>query len=195
MTGLDENTDPAGGMRGRILQTASVLFYEHGVRAVGVDLVVERAGIAKTSLYRHFRTKDDLVAAFLESEDKAFWQVWEAVAAAHREDPEAELFAHMRWIAERVARPGYRGCPQINVAAEFPENGHPARQVEIRHKREMRLRLHGIAERLGLADTSGFSASLAILINGAFVSSRVLDAGEAEPVLAAMARALLRSYA
>ena len=60
-------------VRERILETASALFYKQGVRAVGVDLVVEKAGVAKTSLYRHFGTKDDLVAAFLEREDQDFW--------------------------------------------------------------------------------------------------------------------------
>ncbi|MBV5260446.1 TetR/AcrR family transcriptional regulator [Synechococcus moorigangaii CMS01] len=194
MTEPAGNNDPAGGMRQRILETASSLFYEHGVRAIGVDLVVERAGIAKTSLYRHFRTKDELVAAFLEREDAAFWQAWDDVAARHRDDPEAELLAHMGWIAERVARPGYRGCPQINVAAEFPESGHPARQVEYEHKREMRRRIQALGERMQMADPAGFSASLSVFINGAFVSSRVLDPGEAKPVLADTAAALLSAY-
>ncbi|UUZ76360.1 TetR/AcrR family transcriptional regulator [Polaromonas sp. P1(28)-13] len=64
-------------MRERILATAATLFYQEGVRAVGVDLVVERSGVAKTSLYRHFATKDDLVVAFLEREDAEYWGDWE----------------------------------------------------------------------------------------------------------------------
>jgi hypothetical protein len=85
------------------------------VRAVGVDLVVEEAGVAKTSLYRHFRTKDDLIAAFLQREDEDFWNCWNCwncVTELHKTDPVAELEAHLDWCGERVGRPNYRGCPQ-----------------------------------------------------------------------------------
>jgi hypothetical protein len=67
----------------------------------------------------------------------------------HRDGPNAELDAQLGWIGERVERPNYRGCPQINAAAEFPEIEHRARIVATRHKRQMRLRLKGIVERLG----------------------------------------------
>src|SRR5215207_1875718 len=113
----DANPD----VRARILETACTLFYQRGVRAVGVDLVVEKAGVAKTSLYRHFGTKDDLIAAFLEREDEDFWGTWDRVADRHGDDAAAELDAHLQWIGERVGRANYRGCPQLNVAAEFPE--------------------------------------------------------------------------
>src|ERR1700758_1596222 len=108
-------------VRDKILDTASDLFYTQGVRAVGVDLVVEKAGVAKTSLYRHFGTKDDLVAAFLERADLEFWRDWDAVAGAHAGNPRAELDAQLEWIGERAGQADYRGCPHLNVAAEFPE--------------------------------------------------------------------------
>ncbi|WEX86660.1 TetR/AcrR family transcriptional regulator [Sinorhizobium garamanticum] len=178
-------------VRDRILETASTLFYERGVRAVGVDLVVEEAGVAKTSLYRHFGTKDDLVAAFLAREDQDFWGTWDRVAEKHADDARAELDAHLEWIGERVGRPNYRGCPQINVAAEFPEADHPARKVAAAHKREMRRRLKGIAERLGVDRPDELAGQLALLINGAFVSSQVLEPGEAIPLLRQTAQALI----
>src|SRR5688500_15867526 len=65
---------PPGDVQQRILDTAAHLFYSEGVRAIGIDLIIDRAQVAKTSLYRYFRTKDDLVAAFLEREDREFWQ-------------------------------------------------------------------------------------------------------------------------
>ncbi|WP_164924501.1 TetR/AcrR family transcriptional regulator [Sinorhizobium fredii] len=180
-------------VRERILETASALFYQQGVRAVGVDLVVEKAGVAKTSLYRHFRTKDDLVAAFLEREDKDFWGTWDKVAHRHVDDPKGELDAHLDWIGERVNRPGYRGCPQINVAAEFPETDHPARKVAAAHKAELRRRLHVMAERLGAIRPAELAGQLAVLINGAFVSSQMFDVGEAKPLLQRAASALLQA--
>jgi AcrR family transcriptional regulator len=178
-------------VRERVLETASSLFYRHGVRSVGVDLVVLEAGVAKTSLYRHFRTKDDLIAAFLEREDADFWGGWDRVAARHTDDPMAELEAHLDWIGERVARPNYRGCPQLNVAAEFPQADHPARKVAAAHKREFRRRLRGIAERLGASRPDELAGQLSLLINGAFVSAQVLGPGEATPLLKATARALI----
>ena len=178
-------------VRERILDTASGLFYRQGVRAVGVDLVVAEAGVAKTSLYRHFRTKDELIAAFLHREDEDFWRVWDGVAQKHAGDARAELEAHFEWIAERVRRPNYRGCPQLNVAAEFPEADHPARQVAAAHKKELRRRLRGIAERLKVARPDELAGQLTVLVNGAFVSSQVLTADEAEPLLQAAARALI----
>ena len=188
---VSQATSGSAEVRKKILETASALFYQRGVRAVGVDLVVAEAGVAKTSLYRHFGTKDDLVAAFLAREDEDFWGTWDRVEGNHQDDPRAELDAHLEWIGERVGRPNYRGCPQINVAAEFPEADHPARKVAAEHKREMRRRLKGIASRLGVARTDDLAGQLSVLINGAFVSSQVFEPGEAIPLLQRMAHALI----
>jgi AcrR family transcriptional regulator len=180
-------------VRERILDTACTLFYQRGVRAVGVDLVVEKAGVAKTSLYRHFGTKDDLVAAFLQREDADFWGTWDGVAGQYSDDAAAELDAHLGWIGERVGRPNYRGCPQINVAAEFPDIDHPARKVAAAHKRQMRQRLKGIAERLGVARPDELAGQLSLLINGAFVSSQLFEPGEAMRLLCHTAHALIQA--
>jgi AcrR family transcriptional regulator len=180
-------------VRQRILDTACTLFYQCGVRAVGVDLVVEKAGVAKTSLYRHFGTKDDLIAAFLEREDADFWATWDRIAGQHADDAAAELDAHLGWIGERVGRPNYRGCPQINVAAEFPDIDHPARKIAATHKLEMRQRLTGIARRLGVARPDELAGQLSLLINGAFVSSQIFQPGEATPLLLRMSHALIKA--
>lgn len=185
------SSEPVQDVRERILDTASSLFYQRGVRAVGVDLVVAEAAVAKTSLYRYFPTKDDLIVAFLEREDVDFWGLWDAVAAQHAEDPAGELQAHMQWIGERLGRSNYRGCPQINVAAEFAEQDHPARLVARQHMVTLRSRLHGIAQRLGVPRPEALAAQLAVLINGAFVSSGLLSGEEATPVLQAAVQALL----
>ena len=178
-------------VRDRILETASELFYRRGVRAVGVDLVVEKSGVAKTSLYRHFGTKDDLIAAFLKREDLDFWSTWDQVTEQHADDAGAELDAHFEWIGERVGRDNYRGCPQINTAAEFPEAGHPARKVAEAHMREMRRRLTTIAGRLAVAAPDRLAGQLAVLINGAFVSMQVFEPGEATGLLRDAAHALI----
>lgn len=178
-------------VRDRILETASELFYRRGVRAVGVDLVVEKSGVAKTSLYRHFGTKDDLIAAFLKREDLDFWSTWDRVRELHPDDALAELDAHLAWIGERVGRDNYRGCPQINTAAEFPEADHPARKVAEAHMREMRRRLKAIAEGLEVGAPDRLAGQLAVLINGAFVSMPLFKPGEATGLLRDAAHALI----
>src|ERR1700685_4808132 len=109
MSSMDE-------LRERILRTASELFDRGGAHAGGVNLVVERAGVPKPSLYRHFRTKDDLIAAFLEREDEQFWGKWDKIAALHPSDAQAELDAHMEWVGERLWPRKYRGCSALKMA-------------------------------------------------------------------------------
>ena len=162
--------------RERILQTASELFYREGTRAVGVDLNVAQAGVAKTSLYRHFATKDDLIEAFLLREDADFWAHWDAVAAQYRRTPREELDAQLQWIGERIARPGYRGCPQINIAAEYADGNHPARKVAVAHKQELRRRLAELAEAIGVDEPETFALRLATVIDGALSSGQALHA-------------------
>jgi AcrR family transcriptional regulator len=178
-------------VRDRILATAAELFYRNGVRAVGVDLIVARSGVAKTSLYRHFRTKDDLVAAFLQQEDQDFWSLWDSVGLPLEATPQAELEAHLEWIGARVSRPNYRGCPQLNVAAEFAEPDHPARAVATAHKLELRRRLTVIAERMGAHRPEELASQLALLIDGAFTSGQLLAKDDATRVLQSAARALI----
>lgn len=180
-------------LREHILETASSLFYRRGVRAVGVDLVIQEADVAKTSLYRYFPTKDDLIVAFLEREDADFWSVWDAVVEKHADDPQGEIEAHMRWIGERLSRSNYRGCPQINVAAEFAEPDHPAREVARSHMQALRSRLAQVARRMGVTRPDQLGVQLAMLINGAFSSSGLLAPGEAVDTLLTSARALCQA--
>ena len=188
-----ETSSNQGGtdVRDRILATASDLFYQHGIRAVGVDLVVEKAGVAKTSLYRHFGTKDDLVVAFLQRMDEEFWQTWDTVTQEHPDDARAELNAQLEWIGERVGEPHYRGCPHLNIAAEYAEVDHPARKVAKKHKLELRRRLKVIAERLHCRNPDELAGQLAVLINGAFVSTPMYEPGESTVLLRRAVGALI----
>ena len=171
LTDADKAGEPAASLRDRILATASALFYREGVHAVGVDLVVKESGIAKTSLYRHFGSKDSLVTAFLDQEDQDFWSQWDRIADCYEDDPKGELEALLHWMDVRLRRPGYRGCPQLNVAAELPDPAHPARRVAAAHKEKMRRRLSSIAERLQLNDPEKVGSQLALAFDGAFISA------------------------
>jgi len=179
-------------VRQRILTTASDLFYHRGVRAVGIDEVIARAEVAKASLYHHFRTKDDLIAAFLEREDAVFWAQWDAVIKDFFPNAKKELEHIVEWIGKRVARPGYRGCPQLNVAAEFADPAHPARAVARRHKRRMRERLTDLSTRLGAKDPALLAAQLALMIDGAFSACALQPSENSAPALTAAIRTLVR---
>jgi len=178
------------GTAEKVLSTASRLFYANGVRAVGIEWIVAESGVAKTSLYRHFQTKDELVAAFLEREDREFWQQWAAVVDAAA-NPEAELMSLLDWIGKRVSRDGYRGCPQINVAAEFADPEHPARKIRKRHKVAMLERLRDIVARIGVRRPDDTAVQLALLIDGAFTSDGRLSKTTAVRILQNGADALL----
>jgi AcrR family transcriptional regulator len=175
----------------KVLATASRLFYANGVRAVGIEWIVADSGVAKTSLYRHFQTKDDLVAAFLEREDREFWRQWEQIVAAAPPNPRAELMAVLEWIGKRVSRDAYRGCPQINVAAEFADPEHPARRIRRRHKTEMLERLRQIVGKIGAMRPDETSLQIALLIDGAFTSDGRLSKGNAVRILQSAGDALL----
>jgi AcrR family transcriptional regulator len=164
----------AVSVRDRILDTATELFYQEGVRAVGVDLVVEQSGVAKTSLYRHFATKDDLVAAVLERDDARYWSSWDKIASRQKADARAELKAHLQWIAHDIAGPKYRGCPFLNVATEFPAPDHPARAVAARHKAELRHRLGALARQMGVRKADALADQLVLLVDGAYVNGQLL---------------------
>jgi AcrR family transcriptional regulator len=175
----------------KVLSTASRLFYANGVRAVGVEWIVAESGVAKTSLYRHFQTKDDLVAAFLEREDREFWDQWNGTVAEAGGNPKTELLRLLDWIGKRTSRDGYRGCPQINVAAEFADAEHPARVIRRRHKLEMLERLSSIVSRIGAPRPEDTAIQLALLIDGAFTSDGRLSKANASRILQSAAEALL----
>ncbi|GLQ97804.1 TetR/AcrR family transcriptional regulator [Dyella mobilis] len=188
---MSTHSQQAPDVRERILRTASELFYREGTRAVGVDLVVAQSGVAKTSLYRHFPTKDDLIREFLLREDEDFWRKWDEVSAAHPRSAEQELFAQLQWLGDRIARPGYRGCPQINIAAEYSDDNHPARKVAVAHKAEMRARLKRLAKAMELKDPETFSLAMGVIVDGALSSGTALHHKGPARFLQSLARTLI----
>jgi len=157
----------------RIRETAKQLFYREGIRAVGVDEIVKRAGATKPSLYRSFPSKDQLAAAYLRDWDRAFWQRFEAAVAAHPDDPRAQLRLFLSRLNQRMRQPGYRGCALTNAAIEYPEAGHPARRVAVANKRKLRRRLGQMAVAMGARRPRLLADGLTLLLEGAFASSQL----------------------
>jgi len=159
--------------RERILATANELFYREGIHATGVDTVVERSGVSKTSLYRVFRSKDELIAAFATERNRSFWAWWDRVEQRHAEDPRALLEALLSGIAKLIGQSTYRGCPFLNLATEFPDPNHPGRFVAASNKQEMRRRLAAMVAELGVSDPDRVASQMVLLINGAMVTGLV----------------------
>jgi AcrR family transcriptional regulator len=156
--------------RERILATASELFYREGIRAIGVDTVVERSGVSKTSLYRLFESKDALIAAVAAEQDRSFWAWWDRLEQQHADDPRALLDALLSGMAKRIGHPAFRGCPHLNLATEFPDDNHPGRTVARGNKEELRARLAAIVAKLGAVDPNRTAFQLSLLINGAYLT-------------------------
>ena len=161
--------------RERILATASELFYREGIRAIGVDTVVEQCGVSKTSLYRLFESKDALIAAFAAEQDRTFWTRWDHVEEQYAADPRALLDALLSWIAQRIGRPAFRGCPFLNLTSEFPDPNHPGRVIARSNKDELRARLAAIVGKLDAANPNRVASQLALLINGAYATGLMLN--------------------
>src|SRR5260221_6780328 len=130
--------------RERILATASDLFYREGIRAIGVDTIVERSGVSKTSLYRQFESKDALITAVAAEQDRLVSVWWDRIEKQHAKDPRALLDALLSEIARRIGRPAYRGCTLLNLATEIPDDNNPGRVDARGIKEEIRARIHVI---------------------------------------------------
>jgi AcrR family transcriptional regulator len=161
--------------RERILATASELFYREGFRAIGVDTVVEQCGVSKTSLYRLFESKDALIAAFAAEQDRLFWTRWDHIEQQYAADPRALLDALLSWIAQRIGRPAFRGCPFLNLTTEFPDPSHPGRVIARSNKDELRARLTTLVTKLGADNPNRVASQLALIINGAYATGLMVN--------------------
>jgi AcrR family transcriptional regulator len=173
---LTARTEP----RERILDTAYQLFSRRGVRAVGVDEVIDRAGVAKATLYRHFPSKDDLVLAFLERRE----QLWtlglvEAEARRRGSTPQEQLLAIFDVFDEWFHRDDFDACSFINVLLEMGSE-HPLGRASIQHLDNIRSIVRRLAEEAGLRDPVAFGHAWHILMKGSIIAAAEGDADAAQ---------------
>jgi AcrR family transcriptional regulator len=159
--------------RDRILSTASTLFYQHGIRAIGVDTIIAKSEVAKTTFYRYFPAKDDLVVAYLEERNRLFWELFEVAVDRFPNSPKQQLLAIFEWLDELLTNETCQGCPFLIVASEFPEINYQGHQVAISHKAKMRDRLVELATASGINQANELSIGLMLLVDGAFVQRRL----------------------
>jgi AcrR family transcriptional regulator len=180
--------------RVRILAAAAELFYRHGIRAVGVEAIAEAAGTNKMTLYRHFASKDELVAEYLRQSANAADGCWERFAKAHPGDPLAQLRAWLEEMARHLAEPAERGCALANAAIELPEKDHPARRVIEEYKRAQRTRLVRLSEEAGLNEPEMLADELHLLLEGARVTAQSVGTEGLAARLLHMGRAMMAAH-
>jgi AcrR family transcriptional regulator len=169
MTGGDYM--PRETVRNQILQVASDLFYREGIRAVGIDRIILESDVAKASFYRNFASKDDLVAAYLEYHQDLNARDLEEVHLQYPNSSAMQLHALIDKFIEKMKRPGYRGCPFVNTAVEFPDSSHHNHINAVKGTEENWKAIAKLAENAGAARPSELAELLRMLCNGAIMLS------------------------
>lgn len=156
----------------QILEAVDYLFYQEGARAVGVDAVAKRAGVHKMTLYRQFNSKDTLLLEYLARMEQVFWGHFEASVDKHPKNPRSQLLQFFIDLEVRSRSKEFRGCPFVNVAAEFADPSHPARDVVAKNKKELLRRIRNIAKAAGAKNPRRLANGLVFLIEGAYTASQ-----------------------
>lgn len=186
--------EPRKNAAQRVFETAQELFYQRGIRAVGVDEIVSQAGVTKPSLYRSFASKDELVTACLDKYAEEAWTQIDAAIASAGDDPRAQLTAFIRHYSDQMQQPDFRGCPMSNTAIEFPEPGYPGRAKAESCKVEVRTRLLDMTRRLPARDPEGLADGLLMLIEGAYSTYHIFGSQGPARTLVASAETLIAAY-
>src|SRR5271154_3518745 len=164
-TTTPETAEPRRPVRQRLLDAASELFYNEGVQSVGIDRIIEHAGVAKASLYNAFGSKEELVGAYLTTRHVGTVERLTAAIEKHR-DPTDRLLAVFDAQAELAAQPGFRGCAFISASAEAPAGGL-IEQAADDYRAEIRSLLTGLAEQAGAPEPAALGRQLHLIYDGA----------------------------
>jgi len=155
----------------RILRVASELFYREGIRAVGIDRIIEESGVAKASFYRNFATKDDLIVAYLEKKSRESLERVDEAERRYPDSPKMVLKELLDNLIDRLNTPENRGCAFMNTVVEFPDVNHPGHKTAVEHRRELWRRIEDIARRGGAQNPEELASQLRMLCSGAIMVS------------------------
>ncbi len=170
--------------RERISRAAYDLFSREGVRAVGVDAVITRAGAAKMTLYRNFPSKDDLIVEFLRRREQLWTHEWlEAESRRRGETPRDQLLAIFDVFSEWFGQPDFEGCSFLTTMVEMNDREHPVHQAAVGHLANIRAYIETLAAESGIRDTDSFARKWHILMKGS-----IMAAHEGDTAAAARAR-------
>ena len=166
--------------RDRLVGVAMALFYYHGISPIGLDRILAEAGVSKTTFYKHFESKDELVVATIEMRDAWQMDAWaRAVEVLVGEDARDQLMGVLDVLDLIINEPSFRGCQFINAAAEFPNPSDPIHRAAVRHKQGNSNWFRDLAERAGASDPEAFADGYTMLFEGALVLRQVHDRDDA----------------
>ncbi|MFD8985587.1 TetR/AcrR family transcriptional regulator [Streptomyces sp. NPDC059564] len=185
---------PAPGTRRRILEASAKLFGEQGVRAVGMQQVIDATGVGKSLLYREFASKDELIAAWLRESDAQWWERAEEVTAPHDGDPARKIMALMEFFHASVREPDFHGCIYYNTSSEFRDPEHPGRREATLHLKGLRNWLRDMGSQAGAEDPDALADTLMLIIGGLLANGEVLGTDGPARMALATAELVLRQY-
>jgi len=166
--------------RDRLVGVAMALFYFHGITPIGLDRILAEAGVSKTTFYKHFESKDDLVVAAIRMRDAWQMDAWaRAVEILAGANPRAQLLGVFEVLDVVINEPSFRGCQFINAAAEFPNPHDPIHRAAVEHKRGNARWFRALAVRAGARDPDAFVDAYTMLFEGALVVRQVHDRDDA----------------
>jgi AcrR family transcriptional regulator len=184
--------DPPKTGRARLVHAAIELFYSRGFQAVGVDQVIAAAGVTKTTFYKHFESKDDLLEAAIRQRDEWEMQAWTAaVDKLAGNDPRQKLLAFFDVLDVWFNSPDFHGCQFINAAAEFPNPNDPVHKVAAEHKRKNRDYFRDLAAAARVADSEAFADRYTALVEGTLVLRHVHGRDDAAKVIKPAVEAMM----
>ena len=180
--------------RERILIAATDLFYRQGIRGVGVEAIAQAADTNKMALYRHFASKDELVAEWLRRLAVQSDEHWSEIEEEHPSNALEQLLAWLRVLAKEISVPDERGCPFTNSTAEILDKNHPARRVIEDYKIKHRDRIMQLCKKSGLREPELVADQLFFLMEGARASAQYIEPKGDSERLIQLAEALIESH-
>ena len=157
--------------RDRILEVASELFYQHGIRAVGIDTIIAQSDVAKMTFYKHFKSKDLLVLEFLKRRDE-LWRVWfETTVNRLESNVEDRPLAIFDALEERLSRKDFRGCAFINTMVEMADGDHAAHQAAAEHKQKVQRIVRTLLSDAGVKKPEELAKAFLLLMDGAIITA------------------------
>ncbi len=189
---MSSKRDGVSEARQRILETADRLFYQDGIRGVGIDRIIAEAGVAKMTLYAHFPSKDELILAALTYREERLGEFFRVAIERHAKRHKDKLRAFFASLKDLFASPGFRGCPFQNAAAELADPTHPGSVYVRGQKQRFAELVRGlIVESVGAKRADEYGSAVALLVEGAIVTAVLYRQPEAADVAYEAARRLI----
>lgn len=191
---MPASKSPRKPVRERILETACELFYQEGIQNVGIDRIIAESGVAKMSLYNHFKSKDALIEAFLRQRDQQ-WRDWFVARVEERSsEPKQQLLILFDVLQEWFESSDFRGCAFINATVELANPSHPGCQAALDHQLAVYHYILNLVQTEGIESAESVARQLFLLIQGAIVMAMMQDHPQAATEAKSAAVILLNNY-